>query len=415
MSCISLFRHSFKKKGHAKSLGRASSLLALNLVGCATSGGVSLPPPPQAAPAAVRGQDDEEGWTDRLNPKKISAKIKRAAGYGPNRQRAEAALAEGEKLFVEATSLQGAERSKRFKEAADKYKTAAGRWPDSSLEEDALFMLSESYFFADRYPAAASTYERLVKKYPNTRHMDTIDQRRFALARYWVEHQQSNPDLPFTPNVLARDRPVFDKFGHGVRVLDKIRFDDPTGKLADDATMAAGLAEFKAGDYMRADELLTDLRRSFPNSEHQFRAHLLGLQCKLKIYQGSQYSLQPMDDAEQLIKQIQRQFPQEAQEHAKYLAATWQEVRLNKADHEWQMARYYHKRKEHAAARQYYERVRDDFGDTSLAKDATAALEEIADAPDKPEQPLPWVAKLFPTPERAQPLVARNPLESLRR
>jgi outer membrane protein assembly factor BamD (BamD/ComL family) len=393
----------------------ACGLLVLLISGCATTRGVSLPPPLQGAPPVVRGQDDDESWSDRLSPKRISASIKQAAGYGPNREKAEAAFEEGEKLFVEATSLKGSERRERFKEAAGKYKTAADRWPDSSLEEDALFMLSESYFFADRYPPASSTYERLVKKYPNTRHMDTIDQRRFALARYWVEHQEANPDWPITPNLIARERPLFDKFGHGVRVLDKIRFDDPTGKLADDATMAAGLAEFKAGDYMRADELLTDLRRSFPNSEHQFRAHLLGLQCKLKIYQGSQYSLQPMDEAEELIKQIQRQFPQEAQEHAKYLAKAWQEVRLNKADHEWQMARYYHKRKEHAAARQYYERVRDEFGDTSLAKQAVAELEEIADAPPKPEQPLPWVASLFPTPERQKPLVARNPLESLRR
>jgi outer membrane protein assembly factor BamD (BamD/ComL family) len=389
--------------------------LALALMGCATAGRLELPPPQNTSAVEVRGQDEDERWTERLKPKRMTDSIKRATGYGPNRKIAEAALAEGEKLFTEAAALKGDERRDRFSQAADKYKTAASRWPDSAIEEDALFMLSESFFFADRYPAAAKVYEKLVKKYPNTRYMDMIDQRRFALARYWVEHQEAHPSLAFQPNLVSRDRPLFDKFGNAVRVLDKIRLDDPTGKLADDATMAAALAQFKKGNYMRADELFSDLRRSFPNSEHQFRAHLLGLQCKMKIYQGPQYSLLPMDEAEQLIKQLHRQFPTEVQEHREFLAKAWQEVRLNKAEHDWQMARYYHRRDENGAARKYYERVRDEFGDTSLAQQATAELTTLADAPDKPEQPLPWVAKMFPTPDREKPLVARNPLQGVTR
>jgi outer membrane protein assembly factor BamD (BamD/ComL family) len=391
----------------------AWGICLMGLGGCATTG-AELPPPENGSPVAMRGQDDE-GWTDRLNPKHLVAAVKNAAGFGPDRGIAEAAFERGEKLFVESTRQEGNPRKAGFKRAAEQYKTAAERWPDSALEEDALFMLSESYFFADHYPSASSTYEQLIKKYPNTRHMDTIDQRRFALARYWVDHHELNPDLPITPNVISKDRPLFDKFGHGVRVLDKIRFDDPTGKLADDATMAAGMAQFKQANFVRADELFSDLRRSFPNSEHQFRAHLLGLQCKLKIYQGPQYSLQPMDEAEQLLKQIHRQFPKETEEHREFLAKAWQDVRLNKAQHDWEMARYYHKRKEHAAARQYYVRVREEYGDTSLAQEAATELASIRDAPDKPDQALPWVARMFPTNEREQPLVARNPLDNVTR
>src|SRR5690606_40013823 len=116
-----------------------------------------------------------------------------------------------------------------------------------------------------------------------------------------------------------------------------------------------------------------------------------------------------MDEAEQLIKQKHREFPKEAEEHREFLAKAWQEVRLNKAQHDWEMARYYHRRKEHAAARQYYERVRQEYADTSLAEEAKEQLASIQDAPDKPGQPLPWVARMFPTPDREKPLVAQNP------
>jgi outer membrane protein assembly factor BamD (BamD/ComL family) len=363
----------------------------------------------------VRGQDDGDGLLGNLDPRRVYDSVKRAAGYGPNQQVARKAFEEAEKIFVEATSLKGSERAGRFLEAAKKYDAAADRWPDSTLHEDALFMRSESYFFADRYPKAATGYEELIKHYPNTRHMDVVDRRRFDLARFWIQHQEANPDWAITPNVVSKERPLFDKFGHGVRVLDKIRFDDPTGKLADDATMAAAVAQFKAGKYVRADELFEDLRRSFPNSEHQFQAHLLGVKCKLKTYQGPQYSRKPMDDAENLLKQIRRQFPQEASSHQEFLTNAWKEVRMNKALHDWSMAKYYDRRQEYAAARHYYRHVRDVYSDTSLATDAAERLTQIAEEPGKPDDPLPWLSRLFPTPDREKPLVARNPLESLKR
>ncbi|MCA9151122.1 MAG: tetratricopeptide repeat protein [Planctomycetales bacterium] len=401
-------------------------LLGSSLVGCNSTGRVDLPGPVSLTSADVtmsaatdaellRAQDPGEGWFQKLSPKRVAQNIKSAAGYGPNKAAAEAAFQEGETLFVDAANQQGGKRIEQFTAAAKKYSTAATRWPDSSIEEDALFMVAESYFFANRYPDSSKTYELLVKKYPNSRHMDVVDKRRFALAKYWIEHNEANPDLPITPNLTAKDRPLFDKFGHGVRVLDKIRFDDPTGQVADDATMLEAVSHFKQGHYQRADELFTDLRHSFPDSEHQFQAHLLSLQCKLHIYQGPQYSITPMEEAEELVKQITRQFPQEAVDNRDFLNKTWKEVRLKKAEHDYEMAEYYDNREEYAAARQYYQRVQRNYSDTSLARDASEALARIADSPGKPEQPLPWLAKMFPTPEREKPLVAKNPLESIRR
>ncbi len=384
------------------------------LTGCAAIGEVPGPTG-DAGPGTVRGQDESDGLMSQLNPTRFLESAKKSVGLGPDEGIAKESFGQAEKIFVEATSLEGEQRKDRFLEAAKLYKKAADRWPDSALQEDAMFMLGESRFFADRYPDSAEAYEALIKKYPNTRYMDTVDKRRFAMGRYWIEHQEVDPDWPVTPNLLAKDRPLFDKFGHGVRVLDKIRFDDPTGKLADDATMAAAVAKFKAGDYGRADELFADLRHSFPNSEHQFQAHVLSLKCKLKIYQGPDYSLKPMDDAEAILKQIHRQFPQEAAQEREFLANAWKEIRMNKALHDWSMAKYYDRRNEYAAAREYYERVKEQYSDTSLAGEAEERLAKIADEPDKPEPPAPWLTRMFPTPDREKPLMARNPLESMKR
>ena len=55
------------------------------------------------------------------------------------------------------------------------------------------------------------------------------------------------------------------------------------------------------------------------------------------------------------------------------------------------------------------------YRDTNLAEEAKKNLTEIEDEPAKPAQPLPWLSKMFPTPEREKPLVARNPLDRLQR
>ena len=98
-----------------------------------------------------------------------------------------------------------------------------------------------------------------------------------------------------------------------------------------------------------------------------------------------------------------------------FLETAWRETRKNKALHDWAVAAYYDRRKDFGAARYYYERIAKNYSDTSLSKDATDRIAEISDRPDKPKQKLPWLAKLFPTPEREKPLVATNPLDKLRR
>ncbi|HBO45090.1 MAG TPA: hypothetical protein DD670_14405, partial [Planctomycetaceae bacterium] len=98
----------------------------------------------------VRDPDEAEDKDDSFSlfgwlpsaPEELYKNAKTAVGLGPDRKLAKQYLDEGLKLYEE----------KRFAEAAAKFKAAAGRWPDSALEEDALFLQGESLFFADNYP-----------------------------------------------------------------------------------------------------------------------------------------------------------------------------------------------------------------------------------------------------------------------
>ena len=99
-------------------------------------------------------------------------------------------------------------RQKEFMKAADKYKIAYKRWPDSPLEEEAIFKAAESQFFADRYSKADDDYALLIKKFPSTQYLSQVVMRRFAIGRYWEQYDERTTTGPLTPNLVDKTRPM---------------------------------------------------------------------------------------------------------------------------------------------------------------------------------------------------------------
>ncbi|GIW96006.1 MAG: hypothetical protein KatS3mg110_4047 [Pirellulaceae bacterium] len=323
--------------------------------------------------------------------------------------------AAGESLYRQAMQLGADERGPVFHEASRHFLAAAKKWPDSSLEQDALFLAGEALFFADRYAEANDVFGRLLKKHPQCRYLDVVEARRFVIAQYWLAAADYYGDSFWTVNLFDRRRPWRDTRGHALKIFDRIRIDDPTGKLADDATLAAANAYFLAGKYISADQYYTDLRKTFPTSEHQFTAHLMGVYAKLASYDGPDYSGVPLTEAEELLKQIRRQFPAEYQKHREELERLYGEVRYRQAERHWQTARYYEKQRAYGGARFYYELVAADFPETPFAAQARQRMEEIAGLPSRPPQKLEWLVQQFPSRHEEKPLVATGAPPSVKR
>ncbi len=365
------------------------------------------------APGNSFGDDsnssEDDPWDLAAMTERLTNSAKTMVGKGTDPAKAKALYAEAARIYREATEAAADQRRELFSEAADQFEAAAKRWPDSALEQDALFLAGEGYFFADHYPNANDSYERLLKKYPNSKHLDTVEARRFKIADYWLKLHDASPESFWSVNVTDDTRPWRDSFGNAIRIFDRIRIDDPTGRLADDATLAAGNAWFARGRFIEADNFYTDLRKTFPSSEHQFHAHMLGLKSKLQSYQGSDYSGVPLDEAEKLIKQIRRQFPNESAREREYLARAYAEVRFKQAEREWKMANYYDARKDYGAAKFYYSLLVREYDETPLAEKAQTRLAEIQGEPDEPDQPLEWLVDMFPAQDNVQPLIATQP------
>lgn len=350
----------------------------------------------------------DESVFDKFSAEAIGSSLKKAAGSGPNPSIARQLFADAEVLYTRASQTQGEERTKAFEAAGAKYQEAAERWPGSVLAEDAWFMAGESHFFADNYPRARTMYDALTKNFPNSRHLDTIDAHRFAIAQYWMTLDKKDPQHWYEINFIDRTRPWRDTTGSAFKVYDHIRLDDPTGKLADDATMAAANEKFLAGDFFAADDLYTDLRKSFPSSEHQFDAHFLGLKAKLECYSGPDYDDKPLLEAEQLVKQIRKQFPHKAAEQKEYLDRAYAEVRFRKAERLFMLGRYYELQTAYGASNQQYQRVIDEYSDTPFSKQAQEKVAANANKPPQPPKYFDGVVKLFPQRQIAKPLIPND-------
>jgi len=314
---------------------------------------------------------------------------------------------QGDRLFRAAAAGPKEDARSQYVAASKEFAQAVKSHPGSAIAQDAQFMLGESHFFADNLTRAEKAYGVLQKQFPNSRHNDRVAARQFAIAQYWVETEKAGASKVMPVNFTDSKRPWFDVDGHAIRVLDQIRFDDPTGKLADDATMAAAVEHFRQGHYLEADEFLTDLRETFTDSEHLFNAHILGIRAKMEMYAGAKYSRMVLDEANKLIRQTRTRFPNEMQnpETNEMLARAAAEVDYRLAERLAVRADYREKRGEYGAARQYYQELLADHEKTPFAEKARTELASIKEYPALPPQRLAFLTKIFPPGKRAKPLV----------
>ncbi len=331
-----------------------------------------------------------------------------------NLTRAKELYQQGDRLFREAQTLPRDQAQAQFAESAKYFRRASEAAPKTALDQDALFMQGESWFFADRLPDATEAYQKLQKQYPRNRHLDRAAARLFSISRYWIEVAKTQDGKWFTLNLTDAKRPRIDVDGHAIRVLDQIRFDDPTGRLADDATMAAAAEYIRQRKFEEADEFLTDLRETYSDSEHLFHAHLLGIKCKLESYAGPAYSGMVLDEAEKLVKQTRQRFPDKLADpqYGDIVANAAAEIARSRADRLAFRAKYRENRREYGAAKVYYYKLLEQFGNTPHADQARARLAEIEKLPDVPEQRLSWLTTVFPDSRSKDPLETTTPGEA---
>jgi TolA-binding protein len=334
----------------------------------------------------VEDEDEAFDWS-LLDPINFGTEMKEWVGLGPNQEKAREHMEKGRELMLQ----------EKFGSAADQFGHAASRWPDSVLEEDALFFQGECYFFSDRYTKAMECYHGLIKKYQGTQHMDTATRRLFAIGRYWEMHADQGASFV---NVADKTRPTFDIFGKAKKAYEAIYLNDPLGPLADDSVMAIANAYFRRGktrgdsDFSEAAFYYEYLRKNYPNSEHVIKAAKREIQSRHLKYSGPEYDATPLEETQELAERTMYQFGSELGEDRRDLVELRNRNQEDLAKRLWTLAQYYEKKRYYGSARIIYQKLMKKYPSTSFFQRAKERYREIEDRPAEPNR-FDWLTDLF--------------------
>ncbi|MGL4593562.1 MAG: tetratricopeptide repeat protein [Thermoguttaceae bacterium] len=333
-------------------------------------------------------KEQEKGFDwSVLDPANFFTKVRDWVGLGPDERKANEAMKAGREILLANPDLKS---NPKILEAAKHFKDAAKRWPSSVLEEDALHLAGECFYFGGDYNGAMTAYHQLVIQYQHSKYTDNAVRRLFLIGRYWEAEDRRGASFV---NATDKSRPTFDTFGFSKKAYEAIFINDPNGPISDDAVMALASAYLAKGRYQgdphfeQAAYYFNYLREHYPLSKHITKAHELELFAKTNAYMGAEHSDKVLSEAEKLADVTLRQLgseldPTEKQE----VLALKEEVIMRQAEREWTLGQYYDKKKYYGAARIYYEKLLDRYPQTEFATKARIRLEEVKDKPAKPDQ-----------------------------
>ena len=351
---------------------------------------------------------------DDLAPSQILTTIRTRTRFGSDNRTARVAYNKGQQYYQDAAKIKSADpdgsaHQAVFDKAAAEFRVAAANAPDTEIEEEAVFKEGESRFFSDRYVQANRAFEKLVGNYPGSEYFDRAQQRRYAIALYWIELSKSGSSVA----ISDAKRPKFGLAAEARRILHRIRIDDPTGKLADDATFSLGNALVSNKQYYEAGDTYEDLRRNYPGSKYLFDAHMLELECRLKSYQGPSYDATPLLKAEELVTSIAQQFPKEAQENLDSLEKQASLVNNQLAQRDFEMGQFYETKGENRAAELYYADVQKNHRNSVFAEQLPERIASVKNGPAVPPQTAKWLVDMFPEDEEAKPVIRTGDNETM--
>jgi outer membrane assembly lipoprotein YfiO len=194
--------------------------------------------------------------------------------------------------------------------------------------------------------------------------------------------------------------PSVDVRGHAFAALEHVRHHDPTGPLADDATLLLADAYFQAQDFetssMYYDQFLSD----FPKSDMFREAQEKAILSKVNSYIGPEYDSQSLEKARELIQQTLANYPDRPREEQKKLYRMLDLITDQEAERAYMVADYYKRTGKAMAAEFYFGKVIQKFPNSAWAEKSREMMVEVAKMPRKFTAP----SKIMTQPGAADPL-----------
>lgn len=284
---------------------------------------------------------------------------------------------------------------KTLKKAGDLYEKAGKKWPDSILEEDALFYAGECRFFIKDYNTALRNYKQLISQYSNSVLKKPAVERLYYIGCYWAK--KAEEEAKFV-NVSDSSRPTFSTFAGAKKAFEAIYMNDTAAQgRAPDALFALANAYMRRGveqgdaSFESAARYYRQLYEFYPTCKHAAKAHQLAMLALHQSYRGPLYDTRPLKQAQEIAEAALRTGQGDRTLINERLTA----IKEEQAKHLWTRGTYYEKKGMYASARNYYNRLVRDFPESEFAEEAIARYQELESKPYEQDQ-FAWVRPIAP-------------------
>ncbi len=216
------------------------------------------------------------------------------------------------------------------------------------------------------YYKAFLEYRKTIQTYPSTKRFDEILEREYQLGNQFLAGQKRK--VFGTAAILpARDK--------AVEIFEAIVEDGPFSEHGQLAQYKLGLAHLALSDYEPAVNAFEQLISRYPDSPLVDDARFQIAQASLKGTFRPGYDQTPTDVAMRELETFLREYPES--ELAEDAGGRLLELKERRAQHDYDVAQFYERRKRREAALIYYQTIVRQFAETAWGPKAAARIEVL--------------------------------------
>jgi len=278
----------------------------------------------------------------------------------------------------------------KFAEAEKQFAKIAKDRKATTWGETGQYYLAETQYQRKNFVAAHDNFERLIKDYTSASdYRDKAVSREFAIAQLWM--LQEDPKAPRDKLIpwyghFNGGLPLIDTQGSLLQALEHVRQNDPSGPLADRASLEIADHHMRHRDYdtaaMYYDQFMTD----YAKSPFLQRVQLAAIDARMKGYLGPDYDASGLEKARDLVRKTIKTFP-ERQESFEGLFHTLDLINDQEAEKWFKDGMYYKKVGKVPSAEYYFGKIPQRWPNSPWSVKAKTELAQLAKMPRKPSKP----------------------------
>ena len=252
--------------------------------------------------------------------------------------------------------------AKEYSRALQEMEILVRTYPRSAEAAEAEFYAGRCYEALENYEGAYKAYHAVLKKYPNSSKIQEVIEEEYRIANLFYNGKKRK----------IAGLEIFPSYEKAIEIFREVVESAPYGSYAELSQYKIGECYKKIGDYPKSKEAFEKLIEDYPKSELVDNAKYQIALVIFKMSRAASYDEEATDKAIAEFTKFVQEHPeselvQESQEAIR-------ELKERKAEKAFDIAEFYAKQKQFAAAKVYYNQVIEQHAESPWA---SRALEKL--------------------------------------